>query len=145
MTSDLQRSPIHLLHRAGQCAADIFRAELERSELTPRQLAILISIAENEGESQTVLVERTGVDRSTLADVVRRMQKKGLVQRRRTREDARAYSVKLTEAGRELLQKGEPLARRVDQRLLQALPDKHRKQFLEALQSVVATLQAAEK
>ena len=99
MTSDLQRSPIHLLHRAGQCAADIFRAELERSELTPRQLAILISIAENEGESQTVLVERTGVDRSTLADVVRRMQKKGLVQRRRTREDARAYSVKLTEAG----------------------------------------------
>jgi MarR family transcriptional regulator, temperature-dependent positive regulator of motility len=136
-----QRSPIHLLHRAGQCAGEIFRAEVQRSELTPRQLAILISIAQNDGENQTVLSERTGVDRSTLADVIRRLQKRGLLQRRRTKNDARAYSVRLTDAGRQLLQKVEPLARQVDQRLLKALPDRRRQQFLDALQSVIATLQ----
>ena len=101
--SELQRSPIHLLHRAGQCAEDIFHAEIKEADLTPRQLAVLITVAGNEGGSQTAIVERTGVDRSTLADIVRRLQKKGLLQRRRTKEDARAYAVKLTDAGRRVL------------------------------------------
>src|SRR4029434_1329083 len=86
-TSDrLQRSPIHLLHRAGQCAGDIFHAEMKDGDLTPRQLAVLVTVAQNEGLSQTGLVDRTGIDRSTLADIVRRLQRKGLLQRRRTRE-----------------------------------------------------------
>ena len=141
MASDLRRSPLHLLHRAGQCAADTFHAEIEEAELTPRQLAILIAVAEHEGNSQMVLVERTGVDRSTLSDLVARLQRKGLLQRRRTKEDSRAYAVSLTPAGRRVLQKAEPVARRVDQRLLQSLPEKQRQRFLDALHSVIATLQ----
>src|SRR5688572_708168 len=70
----LGRSPIHLLHRAGQCAEDIFRAEMGDRDLTPRQLAVLTATSEDEGLSQTGLVERTGIDRSTLADMVRRLQ-----------------------------------------------------------------------
>lgn len=66
------------------------------TELTPRQLAVLISVAGHPGLNQTQLVKLTGTDRSTLADLVKRLQRKGLLQRRRTREDARAYSVKLT-------------------------------------------------
>jgi MarR family transcriptional regulator, temperature-dependent positive regulator of motility len=88
-----------------------------------------------------VLVERTGVDRSTLSDLVARLQRKGLLQRRRTKEDSRAYAVSLTPAGRRVLQKAEPVARRVDQRLLQSLPEKQRQRFLDALHSVIATLQ----
>ena len=140
----LSRSPIHLLHRAGQCAGDIFHAEMKDGDLTPRQLAVLVTVASNEGLSQTGLVERTGIDRSTLADIVRRMQRKGLLQRRRTREDARAYAVKLTDEGRRVLRVAEPLAKRVDERILDALPDQaaravrrrpalHRRHAAEAL------------
>jgi DNA-binding MarR family transcriptional regulator len=137
----LSRSPIHLLHRAGQCAGDIFQTEMKDGDLTPRQLAVLMTVAQNEGLSQTGLVERTGIDRSTLADIVRRMQKKGLLQRRRTKEDARAYAVKLTEEGRRVLRSAEPLAKRVDERILEALPGKQREQFIDELQAIVATLQ----
>ena len=141
-TSDrLQRSPIHLLHRAGQCAGDIFHAETMHGELTPRQFAVLYTVANNEGLSQTGLVERTGIDRSTLADIVRRMQRKGLLQRRRTKEDARAYAVKLTEEGRRLLRAADPAAKRVDQRILEALSGRQREQFMNELQSIVDTLQ----
>ncbi len=67
----LDRSPVHLLHRAGQCAADIFQAEI--AELTPRQLAILMTVASDEGASQTKLVDTTGVGvRSALAVRLRR-------------------------------------------------------------------------
>jgi MarR family transcriptional regulator, temperature-dependent positive regulator of motility len=137
----LHRSPIHLLHRAGQCAGDIFNVEMKEGDLTPRQLAVLMAVAQNEGLSQTGLVERTGIDRSTLADIVRRMQRKGLLQRRRTREDARAYSVKLTDEGRKMLRTAEPLAKRVDERILDALPGKQREQFIDDLLSIVDALQ----
>ena len=137
----LHRSPIHLLHRAGQCAGDIFHTEMKDGDLTPRQLAVLMTVAQNEGLSQTGLVDRTGIDRSTLADIVRRMQRKGLLQRRRTKEDARAYAVKLTDEGRRVLRVAEPLARRVDERILDALPTKQREQFIDDLLSIVDTLQ----
>ena len=109
--------------------------------LTPRQLAVLVTVANNEGLSQTGLVDRTGIDRSTLADIVRRMQKKGLLQRRRTKEDARAYAVRLTDEGRRVLRTAEPLAKRVDERILEAIPAKQRDQFIEDLLAIADALQ----
>ena len=136
----LERSPLHLLHRAGQCAAEMFQIELGGDDLTPRQYAVLLTVAQNEGLNQTQLVERTGIDRSTLADIVRRMLKKGLLQRRRTRDDARAYSVKLTEQGARILKAHDPLARRVDDRILASLPNSQRDRFLQDLNAIVQTL-----
>lgn len=136
----LERSPIHLLHRAGQCASDIFQGEMAAGELTPRQYAVLVAVSQNEGVSQTLLVEKTGVDRSTLADIVRRMLKKGLLQRRRTKEDARAYSVKLTDEGWKVLKAADPLARRVDDKILGVLPGTQRERFLADLNQIVKAL-----
>lgn len=139
-TGPLDRSPIHLLHRAGQCAGDVFAAEIGDADLTPRQYAVLLTVSQKEGLSQTDLVEQTGVDRSTLADIVRRMLKKGLLQRRRTKEDARAYAVKLTEEGWRVLRQAEPIVRRVDERILAALPVKDRDQLITDLEAIVKQL-----
>ena len=136
----LDRSPLHLLHRAGQCAAEIFQAELGSGDLTPRQYAVLLTVSSNEGLSQTHLVDRTGIDRSTLADIVRRMLKKGLLQRRRTKEDARAYAVKLTDEGWRVLKSAEPLTRKVDERILSALPTNQRDRLLQDLNAIVQVL-----
>jgi DNA-binding MarR family transcriptional regulator len=136
----LDVSPIHLLHRAGQCAGEIFQVEIGDADLTPRQYAVLVTVSQHEGLSQTRLVERTGIDRSTLADIVRRMLKKGLLQRRRTREDARAYAVKLTEEGWRQLRAADPVARRVDDRLLAMLPAQQRERFLQDLYAIVQGL-----
>ena len=133
----LDRSPIHLLHRVGQCASDIFQDELGAEDLTPRQYAVLVAVSQNEGLSQTQLVEKTGVDRSTLADIVRRMLKKGLLQRRRTKGDARAYAVKLTDEGRRVLKLADPLAKRVDEKILAVLPSQQRERFLQDLNAIV--------
>lgn len=138
--NELERSPIHQLHRAGQCAADVFQAEMGFDDLTPRQYAVLLTVSQNEGLSQTQLVDKTGIDRSTLADIVRRMLKKGLLSRRRTREDARAYAVRLTEDGWKTLRNAEPVARRVDERILSALPPAQRERFLADLGTIVTAL-----
>ena len=140
----LNASPIHLLHRAGQCAGDIFSDEMTSQSLTPRQYAVLLTVAENEGLSQTGLVERTGIDRSTLADIIRRMLKKGLINRKRTKEDARAYAVKLTAKGRRVLEAASPAASLADQRILDALPKSKRQDFLNSLQIIVENISQLE-
>ncbi|MEQ1712378.1 MAG: MarR family winged helix-turn-helix transcriptional regulator, partial [Hyphomicrobium sp.] len=90
--------------------------------------------------SQTNLVDKTGIDRSTLADIVRRMLKKGLLQRRRTKEDARAYAVKLTEEGWRTLKASEPMARRVDEKVLSVLTGQQRDRFITDLNTIVEAL-----
>ena len=62
------------------------------------------------------------------------MLKKGLLQRRRTKEDARAYAVKLTDEGWRVLKSAEPMAKRVDDRILSALPNAQRERFIERSQ-----------
>lgn len=93
-----------LVHQGSQIADDKCAGHFpEGSELTPRQAFLLAVVADNEGVSQTRLVELTKIDRSTLADMVRRLIKNGLLQRRRTQKDARAYAVRLTSEGNAVL------------------------------------------
>jgi DNA-binding MarR family transcriptional regulator len=136
--SQLNRSAMHLLHRAGQCAADIFASQVRSSGLTPRQFAVLMVVAEEEGLTQTDLVERTGIDRSTLADIVGRLLSHGLIQRRRAKEDARAYAIKLTPQGIKALRDAQPGAAAADARLLANLSPAKRQEFLESLSLIVA-------
>ena len=136
--SKLDRSPVHLFHRTMQLAHDLFMSQVEGT--TPRQLAILIAIDANPGASQTVLTECTGIDRSTLSEVVRRLGKTGLVRRRRRRDDTRAYAVELTNEGQRLLRAAQPLADKVDERLLGALPASRRDQLLAMLSQLIETL-----
>jgi DNA-binding MarR family transcriptional regulator len=136
----LDRSPVHLLHRASQAVEEIFQAEIGDSDLTPRQLAVLATVAGNEGSSQTDIVNLTGIDRSTLADIVSRLVKKGLLQRRRTKQDARAYAVKLTEEGQRVLRAAGPVGKKVDQLIAKALGG-GRDAFLEGLKGMVEKLQ----
>lgn len=89
---------IHTVHAAHQ----IMRAAIiEATGLTPSQVLLLLALEAHGGASQTQLVEVSGIDRSTLADMVRRMLRSGHLTRRRTREDARAYAVRLTPLGEE--------------------------------------------
>jgi hypothetical protein len=80
----LERSPSHLLHRVLQLALDIYAEECGEAGVTQRQFAVLAAVAENEGVTQTGLVRATGIDRSTLADMVARMITKGHLERQRS-------------------------------------------------------------
>jgi DNA-binding MarR family transcriptional regulator len=83
------------------------------------------------------LVEHTGIDRSTMADVVRRLVKKRLVHRRRSRHDSRAYALLITPEGRSLLALAKPMASRVERQLLSVLPTNRMREFLVNLTRIV--------
>ena len=133
----LMTSVLHLLHRAGQTADELFFKEMDGSDLTPRQYAVLVVLAQHENASQTDIVNATGIDRSTLADIVKRLVDRGLLARKRSKLDARAYAVKLTAAGQAALKSTAPVALRVEDALLKALPSTHRAAIIDALAAIV--------
>ena len=83
----------------------------------------------------------TGIDRSTTTELVQRLVRKGLLQKRRSRQDTRTFVLKLTDDGRLLLAAAEPVARNLDAALLKALPLAQREPFVKALRAVVRALE----
>jgi DNA-binding MarR family transcriptional regulator len=134
----LSQSPSHLLHRAQQLAQDRFALMAGAHGVTLRQFAVLAAIAEQPGRSQTDLVVATGVDRSTLADMITRMERRGLILRVTAAKDARANAVTLAAPGRAILNQSIPHARAADEALLEALPRGDRKTFQEMLLKLAA-------
>lgn len=134
-------SPSHLLHRAQQVAADHFVSRLSGGGvsggcLTVRQFAVLCTIEAKPGSTQTELVNATGIDRSTLADLILRMQDRGLVSRNRATGDARANSVTLTPDGMKALHDALPHARAADEAILALLPKGKRQALITALRNI---------
>jgi DNA-binding MarR family transcriptional regulator len=136
--ASLDRSPSHLLHRALQRALDIYAEEFGESDLTQRQYAVLAAADAREGATQADLVRVTGIDRSTLADMAKRMIEKGLLERERSSLDARANAVRLTEAGRSALSAAQPRMAAADTRLLKLVGGGGRRSaFVGLLQDLV--------
>ena len=129
----LDRSPSHLLHRALQLALDIYAETAGPSGPTQRQFAVLCAVAGNEGLTQSDLVRRTGIDRSTLAELVSRMIGKGHLERKRSSSDGRANTVRLTDKGRAVLAEAAPKVAEADERILALLPSRMRGSFLTVL------------
>ena len=135
-------SVLHLLHRAGQRADGLF-ARHAGTTLTPRQFVILQAVAEANGLSQTGIMAATGIDRSSTADLVRRLVSHGWLKRRRTKRDARLYAVRLTPEGRRVLALAVPAARATEEALLSSLSSTQRPVFLTGL-VVIATTEVEE-
>ncbi|MCB1512841.1 MAG: MarR family transcriptional regulator [Hyphomicrobiaceae bacterium] len=132
-------SAIHMLHRAGQCADDLFSAGVEHAQLTPRQYIVLRCAASSEGASQTDLVDATGIDRSTLADIVRRLVERGYLGRERKRRASGLYGVQVRRESVEVLASTQPITESCERQLLDAVAPGDREAFLRSLRSIVTT------
>lgn len=140
MAYSLKNSPGHLLRRAQQYAHDLYSSQVGNSGPTPRQYEVLHVVANNEGLSQTDLVRHTGIDRSTLADMIARMMKKGLLSRKRTKEDARANAVSITASGKRMLTSANAKVAKAEKAALSVLPKTQQAGFMRALRSYAEAL-----
>ncbi len=135
---DLAEAPSHLIRRCQQFFGDLYAREAGARELTKQQFTVLAALEHNEGVSQTALVEMTGIDRSTLAEMVRRMLERDLVSRERTEVDQRANAVAITASGRKALRSARNAADRAEKALLDVLPQAERQRFVKSLAQIAA-------
>jgi MarR family transcriptional regulator, temperature-dependent positive regulator of motility len=132
----LERSPAYLLHQVALLGDAIFE-RWEARGVTMRQLAVLTAVAEHDGVNLMTITQRTGIDRSTMTEIVGRLGRRGLLYKRRSRSDMRSFVLRITDEGRHVLNIAEPKANAVGALLLFAIPEKHQAAFVGCLESLV--------
>jgi DNA-binding MarR family transcriptional regulator len=133
----LYTKPGHLARRFQQIAVAIFMEETARFGITPVQYATLTALRDNRDIDATTLAQLVAFDRSTLGNVLGRLEAKRLIDQRRSKDDQRAKRLRLTPAGVALLKKVEPAVRRADARIIAPVSLKDRKRLLELLSQLV--------
>ena len=137
MLGELHSMPGHAIRRAQQIAVAIFMEECAGFDLTPVQYAALVAIGENQGIDATRLSALIAFDRSTLGNVLERLETRGLLTRYSLPEDKRIKRLKLTANGRTVIGRAEKAVRRAQDRILAPLPPKDREKLMQLLGQLV--------
>lgn len=130
---DLYARPGHLMRRCQQIHVALFLRELKRLELTPIQYSIIFVLSKLNGIDQATLAGLVALDRSTVGNVLMRLESRGLVKRERSPDDGRSRILLLTRKGKKLARDAADPVGRVQQHLLSPLGKKERAVFVESL------------
>jgi DNA-binding MarR family transcriptional regulator len=130
-------APGYLFRRMQQIAVSIFIEECKACDLTPVQYAALIAIHTHPGIDATRLSAVIAFDRSTLGNVIERLQSKALIERKASREDKRIKLLYLTKSGAALLREIMSSVDRAQARMLQPLKAADRKTLMALLTQLV--------
>ena len=129
--------PGHLIRRLHQISFALFLDQAKAFGVTPVQYAALVAIRTHPGIDATRLSAVIAFDRSTLGNVIERLEAKAHIARRPAREDKRVKLLYLTRSGVALLRKVMPSVDRAQARMLQPLKAADRKTLMALLSQLV--------
>ena len=129
----LTRNTGFLIGRMGLIASKHFGERIASLGLTTRMWGAL-NVLDAEGAiTQHALCRAVSMDPSSMVSTIDELEAKGLVERRRSPTDRRAYALHITEHGHEILTSGRALAREAQEELLAPLTDEERAVLRELL------------
>jgi DNA-binding MarR family transcriptional regulator len=132
----LRDAPGHLLRRCHQRSEELFTATVGSDGPTRQQVALLVTAVQNPEASQAELVELTGIDKNTLAQMINRLVARGLLERHASKRDGRTNSINATASGVRLLEAVMPKLALVQQQILEPIPDELRETFQHCLRLI---------
>ena len=135
---ELYKRPGFLLRRAHQIAVTLFLNELDDKAVTTTQYGVLVILRHCEGLDQIDLSKKVGLDRTTTALVVRKLEQKGLTVRVPDPHDGRRKIIVLTGRGERMLERLKEPARKARERELSVFSEDEAAEFVALLDKVVA-------
>ena len=127
-----------LFRRLSSFADSVFINATGQSQLTPMQMGALLMVNDFKHLSLRELARRMHVDRSTIQELIKRMENKGLVRSRASTQDRRTYELWLTALGRELLSRYLPCVTTTQELLLKDLKPAESRRFIAYLRKILA-------
>ncbi len=129
--------PGFLVRRLHQIHVAIFHEECGDFGITPVQFGLLTILNRKSPLDQVTLATEVGIDRSNVADVVARLEGRGLVIRRANPSDRRTRLVSITDDGREFRAHVQKCMEIAQERFLAPLDDEKREAFMLLLRELI--------
>jgi DNA-binding MarR family transcriptional regulator len=117
----------------------VFRTLEERLTeigITPQQFGLLVIVDRNPGARQTLIAKARGLDKSTLVPMIDRLERDNLLERRPLATDRRIRAIWMTEHGREVLRKAEPIVQKGDDLIRAHLSDGELSELVRLMEKV---------
>jgi DNA-binding MarR family transcriptional regulator len=134
---ELWSRPGYLVRRLHQIHVGLFTDECGGDDITPVQFGMLSALENGEEMDQLTLSTAVGVDRVSGADVIRRMERRGLFERNPSKKDKRAKLIKITDAGKAFANHVRPLMANAQTKLVEPLTLEEREEFLRLIMKLV--------
>jgi DNA-binding MarR family transcriptional regulator len=134
----LLSSTSHLLKRLGWVIKERAVGAFESTGFSPYHYTVLALLEEEPRETQAMIADALGYDRSHLVGLLDELEERGLIERRRDPSDRRRHLVSLTAEGRQALKRLRSIAKRVDDEFFAPL-DAEQRQALHALLILLAS------
>jgi DNA-binding MarR family transcriptional regulator len=125
----------HLIRRAEQRHVAAWQAH--SPGMSNVQFAALAVIVRRPGSSQRELGDELDLDRSTIADLVRRLEAAGLITRTASTVDRRRFELNLTQEGLAQLEAGRPVALAIEDELFGELSPEELSSFRRFLTTML--------
>ncbi|MFH8739130.1 MULTISPECIES: MarR family winged helix-turn-helix transcriptional regulator [unclassified Streptomyces] len=133
--AELTAAPGYQVRRLYQAYLAVWLREVD-PVLTGPQFAVLQTIQAHPGRDQRSLASAVALDTSTMADVAKRLDNRGLITRQTAADDGRRKLLYLTEDGGHVLREAERRARALDKLLLEPFSETERTTYLHMLTSL---------
>lgn len=128
--SALFARPGFLIRRLHQIHTWLFAEETQQYNVTPVQYSLLTVLAEHGEMDQNTLAYELGLERTSVAEVLPRLEARGLVERRQSESDRRVKLVRIARKGRALAKRMDAAAQRAHERTIAYLPEGEREHFM---------------
>lgn len=134
---ELWKRPGYLVRRLHQIHVGLFAEECSGEDLTPVQFGILTVLQNGEEMDQLTLSTSVGIDRTSGADVIRRLERRGYLTRDASDHDRRAKIIRITHLGKDCVFRVRPMMARAQERLIGPLDNDERDEFLRLIEKLV--------
>jgi DNA-binding MarR family transcriptional regulator len=101
--------------------------------ILPGHFTILKLIQNNPGQNQTALAKAALIDRSTMVPIIDQFEKNSWVVREQSAGDRRAYALKLTQKGADLISELDSFVLDLEKKISKSLGKQNRQQLLKLL------------
>ena len=129
--------PGFLVRRLHQIHVALFYEACAGSQITPVQFGVLSILYEGEARDQRRLGAEVGIDRTNVADVLARLEARGLIERVVNASDRRMKLASITAAGRSFVEQLQGSMERAQERLIAPLAEDDRAVFMRCLHQLV--------
>lgn len=129
--------PGFLIRRLNQIGAALFYDECQSESLTPLQIGMLTALSMNPWLDQKAIGRELALDRTTVAEVLRRLGEKGLVETRVNPDDRRSKLSVITKEGLKLIRELQGSINKSQERLVDPLTPVERVALMTLLSKLV--------
>jgi len=137
LTELVYERPGYLARQFHRIATTLFLEETQKYDVTAQQYGILTVVHSRPGIDQISACEALGADRSTLATVVDRLEKQGLVERVASATDRRSNALHLTQRGKRLLPEIRRAEEKMRKRIFRSLSSSEQEIFTNLMTRII--------